>query len=185
MLACYIGAQAILHERALTIAGHYAAERGLETASIDALPQPFSPFNWMLVVTEDERYHLAYVSLLRKRVPDPPSTDAGTLRRAWAAYLPVALAQWQEIPRFGNTDGEAALARAAWKQDGLRTYRAFALFPALYRIDHHSGTCVWFRDLRFALVGREPPFAFGLCRTDERSRWQLYRLTSAGKQALD
>lgn len=185
VLAFYIGTQAILHERALMIARHHADDRGIETASIHALPQPFSPFNWMLVIAQDDRYHLAYVSLLRKRVPDQPSADAGALRRGWAAYRPVALAQWQEIFRFGKADGEAALANAVWNQDALRVYRAFALFPALYRIDNHSGTCVWFRDLRFALVGREPPFVFGLCRTDERSRWQVYRLTSAGKQPLD
>jgi inner membrane protein len=185
VLALYIGAQGILHERALAVARQYANNRGMEAASIHALPQPFSPFNWMLVVVQDDRYHLAYVSLLRKNVPDPPSADAGTLRRAYAAYRPAGLAQWQEISRFGNTDGEAALASAVWHEDALRAYRAFALFPALYRIDNHSGTCVWFRDLRFALVGRAPPFVFGLCRNDEHSRWRIYRLTGDGKQALD
>lgn len=185
VLACYVGAQAVLHERALAIAKHYGDRHGMQAATIHALPQPFSPFNWMLVIARDDRYHLAYVSLLRKRVPDPPPADAGTLRHAWAAYRPVALAQWQEVPRFGHAGDEATLARAVWNEDLLRGYRAFALLPALYRIDNGSGTCVWFRDLRFALIGRAPPFAFGLCRDGEHSGWRIYRLTAAGRQALD
>ncbi|MFQ5936932.1 MAG: metal-dependent hydrolase [Acidiferrobacterales bacterium] len=183
VLTAYIGTQAILHQRALSAAEEYADAQRIENNAIYALPQPFSPFNWMLVVLQDDVYHVAYISLLRKEVAATPP-DAGMLRKVYDSYRPAQHALWQSIPRFGQSLKDAELARVVWEHDTLRIYRHFALLPALYRIDNDAGTCVWFRDLRFALVGRGPVFPFGLCREHARSPWRLYRLTDEGKELL-
>jgi inner membrane protein len=171
-----------LHEHALAVAKLYANNHSIEAAGIHALPQPLSPFNWMLVVVHGNTYHIARVSLLRNEVPDAPPADAGALRRIAASYRPVAHAVWQRKHKFGGDASLSPMVEAAWRQDVLRPYREFALFPALYRIDHHGdNTCVWFRDLRFALAGRGPIFPFGLCRDDAASPWRLHQLSTANE----
>ncbi|MFQ6022186.1 MAG: metal-dependent hydrolase [Acidiferrobacterales bacterium] len=183
-LVAYVGFQALLHERALSVADQYAHANELIGAKTHALPQPLSPFNWMLVVTHQNTYHLAYVNLLRKKIPNEPPATAGMLQKITASYRPAQHAVWQRVPRFGKPVSVSRFVQAVWEQDALRTYRHFALFPALYRIDRHDSTCVWFRDFRFALVGREPVFPFGLCRDHDSQPWRLHRLTAAGKTQL-
>jgi len=39
-------------------------------------------------------------------------------------------------------------------------------------------TCVWFNDLRFAVVGRAMPFRYGACRDGVNGPWKVYRLTN-------
>ncbi len=174
VLAAYIGLQSVLYERALGIARAYASTHALAGAETYALPQPFSPFNWMTVAVQGDTYYLAYISLWRSTVsPAPPG--AGMLRRIYHSYRPADRAEWQRRARFGD-GADAVLARAVWEHADMRLYRTFALLPALFRIDRRDGTCVWFRDLRFALIGRGPVFPFGLCREHEQGPWRLHRL---------
>ncbi|MEE8197689.1 MAG: metal-dependent hydrolase [Acidiferrobacterales bacterium] len=182
VLAAYVGFQGLLLERAEALAQRYAHANELADASAYALPQPLSPFNWMLVVVHGSTYHIARVSLLRNEVPDAAPADAGALRRIAASYRPVAHALWQRKYKFGGDASLSPMVEAAWRQDVLRPYREFALFPALYRIDHNGdNTCVWFRDLRFALAGRGPIFPFGLCRDDAASPWRLHQLSTVNE----
>jgi len=59
----------------------------------------------------------------------------------------------------------------------LAPFRRCARFPVLYRFDRQgSQTCVWFTDQRYVLPGLVPPFRYGLCRQDDDSPWQPYRL---------
>ncbi len=119
MLAAYVGFQALLHQQALTLARDYVQTRNLDAAAIHALPQPLSPFNWMLVVNQAERYDIAYVSLWRREVPDTPASDAGLLAKISASYYPAAEAHWVDVPKFGTTAVEHRLAREAWGQEHL------------------------------------------------------------------
>lgn len=185
VLATYVSFQSVLHTQATSVADRYARANQLVDAKTHALPQPFSPFNWMLVVTQKDIYHLAYVNLLRTTVPDLPSRNAGMLEKIAASYRPVKHAVWQTIPRFSESASVAQFVKTVWEQDALQVYRFFALFPALYRIDQQSAsTCVWFRDLRFALVGRKPVFPYGLCRDDDAQPWRLHRLNASGEAQL-
>jgi len=186
LLATFVGFQALLHQQALALARNYVQTRGLDAAAIHALPQPLSPFNWMLVVNRAERYDIAYISLWRREVPDTPAPDAGLLAKIDASYYPATEARWVGIPKFGTTAVEDRLAREAWGQDSLAAFRRFTLFPALHRIDNgKQDTCVWFNDLRFATGGRMAPFLFGLCRADHAAPWRLYRLLGdGGRQAI-
>ncbi len=178
VLAAYVGFQTILHERALWLADQYAQTKNLEESRVYALPQPLSPFNWMLVVAHRDTYYLAYINLIRKNVPIEPPSEAGLLRKIAASYRPIGLAAWQKIPRFGDPASKPEFVKTVFAQPPLRIYRHFALLPALYRIDEHGGnTCVWFQDLRFFLPGREPIFVFGLCRDGEATPWRVRRLS--------
>jgi inner membrane protein len=179
VLAAYVGFQAVLHRRAVAVGDGYIAAHRLEAAQSHAIPQPLSPFNWMVVVEQPQGYHLAYVSLLRKEIAPQPPADASWFRQLSASYRPVKDAQWQPVPRYGAVDADRDLAEAAWNSDALARYRGFALFPAVYRTDRGpERTCVWFNDLRFAVVGRTMPFRYGSCRDGLNGPWKVHRVTS-------
>lgn len=182
VLAAYIIFQGLLHQRAVVIGERHAADQNLTGASVSAVPQPFSPFNWMVVLESQDSYRLAYVNLLAREVPEPPPADAHWLRRVLASYRPPDNAGWQHIARFGNAPMEAQLAEQAWRSERFAQFRRFALYPALYRIDHADNRlCVWFNDLRFALAGRTMPFRYGLCGHDGAAGgWDIYRLVTDG-----
>lgn len=184
VLAGYVGFQAILHRCAVAVGRAYMAAHRIELARAHAIPQPFSPFNWMVVVEQPNGYQLAYVSLLRNEIPPQPPEEAFWLRRVNASYRSAKDAQWQQVPRYGPVDADMKLAEAAWNSDVLARYRHFALLPAVYRVDHGPArTCVWFNDLRFALVGRAMPFRYGSCRDSANSAWKAHRLVNDDNDA--
>ncbi len=174
VLAGYGAFLAALQQRAVGIGAAYAQALGLAGATPHALPQPFSPFHWKVIVRHGEAYHEALVDLL----PGPSLVERipamGRYAAMASAYRPAP--QWRVHPRYGSKPREGALAREAWAQDAFRNFRAFARFPALYRIDQEGGAhCVWFVDLRFTLPGRAPSFVFGLCRERPGAPWRLAR----------
>lgn len=176
VLAGYVGFQALLHQRALTVGETYAAKHHLDAQQVQAIPQPFSPFNWMIVLPQKDDYYLSYVSLWRSEIPEFPSVDANWLYQVNASYFPVADAIWKRVPRFGAAK-EANLAEQVWYSEALAPFRSFAQFPAVYRVDRNpGGLCVWFNDLRFALAGRTMPFRYGACRNGTDTVWHIYRL---------
>ena len=179
ILAGYVAFQGILHGRAVAVGNAYVAAHRLASAQAYALPQPLSPFNWMVVVEQPRVYHLAYINLLRNEIRPRPPADASWFRSLNASYRPVKDAQWQQVPRYGAIDADVKLAEAAWNADALARYRDFALFPAVYRVERGPDrTCVWFNDLRFALVGRTIPFRYGSCRDGLDAPWKVYQLIS-------
>ena len=176
VLASYVGFQGILHQRAIDVGNDYTTRHRLEAGTAQAIPQPFSPFHWMIVIPQKDEYHLAYVSLWRETIPEFPPANANWLRHVYASYYPARDAAWTQVPRFG-TGKEALLAEQLWNSEILAAYRKFALFPALYGVDRIQGrVCVWFNDLRFALVGRNMPFRYGACRNRMEIAWRVYRL---------
>lgn len=180
VLAAYVGLQGILHEWAVAIGERQRAALGLTEARVHAIPQPFSPFHWMVVLDNGREYRLSYINLIGRRVPDPPP-DAHWLRQLAAAYRPVAAMIWTRVPRYGDEPMEAALAEQVWHAESFARYRRFALFPAVYRVDRNpQRSCVWFSDLRFALAGRNVPFRYGACRDSADASWKVYRLLDDG-----
>jgi len=177
VLVGYVGFQAVLHQRAISVGQQYVTRHGLEQTNVQALPQPFSPFNWMIVVPQKESYFLTYVSLSRTSIPEFPPEGASWLRQVYASYNPARDAIWKEVPRFGSGKN-AVLAGEAWDSEALASYRHFTLFPAVYGVDRYLGRqCVWFHDLRFAMVGRTLPFRYGACRNKQDPTWRIHRLT--------
>ncbi len=181
VLASYVGFQGLMHQQALNAGQREAATLGVAGVAVSALPQPFSPFNWMIVLEDKDSYRLAYVNLIAREAPLSPPADAHWLRRVVASYRPTDQLQWQRIARFGDAPMEAQLAQQVWRSESFARFRHFALYPALYRIDRADDRlCVWFNDLRFALAGRTMPFRYGLCGSDGVPHWNVYRLVRDG-----
>lgn len=181
-LAGYVGLQAVLHSRAVDVGADYARRQGLDAVRVSAVPRPVSPFNWMIVITERDRYRYANVNLLRERIPPAPRPDAGLIERLDAAYVPVVDARWISVAKFGESPAQRMLASAVWGARDLEFFRWFADYPVLYRIDAgNPSRCVWFEDLRFNTPGREGnPFRFGVCNRDGSHEWVAYRLRDDG-----
>lgn len=176
VLVAYVGFQGILQQRAVAVGEAYVARNQLQGATVEAIPQPFSPFHWMIVIPQKNVYSMTYVSLWRNEIPEFPPEDANWFWRIYASYYPVRDAVWNHVPRFGEGK-QATLAEQVWYSEVLAPYRHFALFPALYGVDRvQDRLCVWFNDLRFALAGRNMPFRYGACRIGKDAAWRAYRL---------
>jgi len=174
-LAGYVAFQAVQRERALDFGVAHARATGMPQARVDALPRPLSPFHWMIVTEDGDRIEHASVSLVREQ-PVVAAPDAGFLARISAAYEPLATARWTRVDRYGG-GSDAAFARAALASPALDTFRWFAAYPVLMRVDRAGDeTCAWFQDLRFFTPGRDTvPFRFGACRTGS-GPWVGYEL---------
>jgi inner membrane protein len=175
-LCGYVAFQGVLHQRAIEWGEAYAFKSGLKGAEVTAQPRPVSPFNWMVLVKDGEEVRYSLVNLAR-REPRRLAADAGFIARLDAVYLPLAEAQWVHATRFGASDAERAIARAAWNQPQFAFYRWFAEHPVLLRVDAgNPSTCAWFQDLRFFTPGRQSwPFRYGMCQEDG-GRWELFHL---------
>jgi inner membrane protein len=179
VLSAYVGFQYSQQRRAIAFGVEYAATQGLSDAKVSATPRPVSPYNWMVVVAQRDRYQYALVNLARKTMPEPGAHARGFIARLAAPYLPASRAVWIPVSRFGATPAEAAVARDAWAQEAFRFFRWFAAYPALLRVDQgNPQTCAWFHDLRFFTPGRDEwPFRYGMCRLGD-GPWKPYRLLS-------
>jgi inner membrane protein len=170
-LLAYIGFQGVLKERALALGEQYVREHALHGADVRAFPRPVSPFNWTVLVSDDELHYFSHVNLLRTQ-PRPYRPGDGFLARIDSPYLPVAQQVWVTRKRFGETD--QALIREAWDAAPLAFFRWFAELPAFEAMSAGS-TCVWFTDLRFLTPGRgERAFVFGVCRERLDAPWRAY-----------
>lgn len=180
----YVGFQALQLHRATDVGQAYARAQGLEEAVVSALPRPVSPFNWMVVVATPDAYHYSFVNL-RRREPRPLEPDDGFIARLDAPYLPIAMAQWERVPRFG-VGADRALAEEAFHQPGFRFFRWFAAYPVLAEVERgNPSDCVWFRDLRFLTPGRDGwPFRYGMCREAGSSEWQPYQALEPGARLV-
>jgi inner membrane protein len=175
-LAGYAAFQGALHQRAMLLA-EIRGQR-LAGATAHALPQPFSPLHWQLIVRHGDEWHVGHARLaagrsLVERMPVVP-----LFARMASRYR--AAPEWTVETRFGASAADIALAQEAWRSDALGYFRRFAAFPALRGVAA-GGTreCAWFQDLRFALPELPPSFVFGACRAGESSTWTLERRRGA------
>ncbi|WP_139209245.1 metal-dependent hydrolase [Aquisalimonas asiatica] len=170
------------YRTAVGVADGWARAQGYSQYTAEAYPQPWSAFNWKLVVDHGDVYDMARVNLRRDTVPADPGDDAGLLRRLWAAYPPVEDAVWERFARFGDETVEP-LAREVWAQDEMAFFHWFASYPALRQVDQRNGDqCVVFEDLRFRLEGMDSPFRYGMCRGSADDGWALYRMLDNGER---
>jgi inner membrane protein len=189
VLIGYIGFQGMLQQRAIGVGMEYAQRERMEGAHISVVPQPFSPFNWLVVLKQADEYRYTQVNLIarKKRPGPPPEADwlpalARWLWQAYAVYQPIEQATWYRAARFGAIS-QSELASEAWWSPPLEEYRNFARFPSLYRIDtNRYQVCIWFQDLQFILSGRENRFRYGVCRphslVDATTGWRLFQLVT-------
>lgn len=175
-LGIYLLLQTLLHWQTATLGQAFKEQQGLQGSQVYALPQPFSPFMWKLIVSQEDRHYVTYLNYLAWETEASPE-NAWLPWRMLGAYRPANHLDWDVYHRFGATDEAQSLARQAWRQDRFAAFRQFAVLPVLYRIDRSDGeVCVWFTDLRHTLPVLPPPFRYGLCRTGPEADWYLYRL---------
>ncbi len=161
MVAFYVALQFALYRAALAVATREAGAQDRAAVEIQALAQPFSPFNWKLLISDAAQHRLAYLDLAAREVPRAARADAAWPRRLLARYRPAQALVWEDHPRLGAP--ASALAREIWNAPAFADYRRFAVYPTLLRVDETLG-CAWFTDLRFGLPELPSPFRFGLCR---------------------
>jgi inner membrane protein len=181
-LACsvgYIGFLGLLREQSLEAARHHAARVGTPQAQATALPQPFSPYNWALVVSGEEARHHAFVRL-RERPLGWAHPEGLLPRRIAAAYRPLPDAEWRRYTRFGDTPAERALGWQAWSDDALAPLHRFAALPVLWALERADAqACLSYADLRFKLPEVPPSFVFRACAAPPWQEWRLERVRGA------
>lgn len=178
VLCAYVVFQFAMQQRAVDFGEQFSKQSGLRNARVSALPRPLSPFNWMVVVEAEERYHYSLISLSAREAPPPLAPDAGFFTRLAAPYLPLDKAQWVRADRWGAS-AQSTLAREVMAHPQFAFFNWFAQYPALYRVDSgNPHTCAWFQDLRFFTPGRTAwPFRYGMCR-EAGGEWRAYELSS-------
>ena len=172
-LTLYITSLAFLHHQALALAKSKIDKQGWQYTKPEALPQPFSPFNWKLIISDDNGHWLSFVNLVKRGTCDPPLNKKVNLWEVRKFYCPKHQLTWDYYARFGDDPH----SNEVWNEPGFSLYRKFARIPALYKVDQpNTEICVWFMDLRFLIPGLNTPFRYGMCKHDINSIWKLYRI---------
>lgn len=188
LLCLCLGAQALLKQQALRLGAEAAAAAGIAPRRLEALAQPFSPFNWKLIAEQGQGYVVAHVNLLGHGAPVPPGPGLARLRELAQAYVPPEELAWTPQHRYGTDPQWRALARQLWERPDFAAFRRFAVHPALARVDAaEARLCLWFTDLRYDLPRWPETFRYGYCQEPRGAPWQLYRLryfSEDGRQRL-
>lgn len=175
MLVVYVGFQGVLKFRALAVANAHAAAQGMQADIVKAFPQPFSPFNWKLLIRTGDSYRVSYLNLNGGYQVDDCAD--GFFASVGRTYRGEDALMWERYSRFGEDPRAVGNIRRLWESPQLADFRRFAEFPVLYRIDNDgANSCVWFTDLRYVLPYMTPPFRYGLCREGGATAWTLERL---------
>jgi len=165
--------QGAMKLRALDHGQSQAEALGLSVNRVHALPQPFSPLHWRLILEGREGHWEAHLGFLRQTGSREPG--GWPLSRHWRSFYPPHALEWAYYPRLGPEEGQA-FARTAWWRPEFAEFRRFAGLPYLWAIEEQAGRrCAIFTDLRFRTEGMPPPFRFAMCRDDAgqwtRERW--------------
>jgi inner membrane protein len=177
VLVTYMGGLAWLQRQVLDLGRDMAQAQAWDAVRVVALPQPFSPFHWAVIVVEEDRYHRSWVNLAGHPPLVPGLSALSWARTLAGSYLGRNELQWQSWHRHGENPRERDLVASLWKRPEFAPFRRFAVLPSLSRIDRHDpGICVWFTDLRYDLPVLPDTFRYGFCRDDPDGAWHLYRL---------
>lgn len=172
VLAGYVTLQYALQQRALDFGVAYAQAQNLKSAQVAAQPRPVSPFNWMVLVDEGDRYRYSLVNLWRND-PARLAPDAGFIARLSAPYLPARPGDMERGTALrdrigGCSDGAGSVGAAAARllplvrgvsgalQGGARQSRTLRLVPGstlLYARPRHVAIPLWFVPRRGWAVG--------------------------------
>ena len=175
VLLAYLLFQGGLKQQALALGRDHVQREAIPALRVAAFPQPFSPFNWKIVVEAADYYDVGYTNL------SGGYAGSGVGRGFWdqvrATYRSPGLMTWLQQRRYGDPGAEAERVKRLWTHPELNYFRRFAQLPVLYRIDWEGErSCVWFTDLRYVLPYMTPPFRYGLCRDGAETPWQVERL---------
>lgn len=176
VVTVYIFALSILQHNAVNIAQTAAEDRSWKFEHIAALPQPFSPFNWKLIVSDDAGHRLVFVNLVSDSYSDHVLNANESIFSIPHYYRPKHDLEWMYFPRVGDEVESITV----WKHPQFSLFRKFAHFPAASVVNtSNSKDCFWFLDLRFFLPVMDTPFQYGMCRNPiNKEDWLLYRISN-------
>jgi inner membrane protein len=177
LVLVYVTFQWQLKQDAIQIAVNHGANQIETNSDTVALPQPFSPFHWRVIVRNKNEYSTALLDI--SGISEKLETDHKI--NQWlgviSAYKSPADLHWEHYSLYGSDVNQYPLANEVWQHDDFGLFRQFAVFPILYRVDEvDQGACVWFTDLRFHISTLLPSFRYGMCRDNRNNSWQLHRL---------
>jgi len=140
LIGAYLTTTLILHEKAVTLTRqhHPAAEH------VHALPQPFTPFSWMLVASYPLKESRTVVDFFPKFSGTAPLFSQSLVDQ-FAYEQDLSNIQWQELPAMRGVNDISHLP-------GIAFYRWFARFPVLIS---RSDQTVEFADLRFETMNMQ------------------------------
>lgn len=203
-IGTYIGLMFYFQQSAWTVIDARTKTSQIPIDKVYALPQPFIPFHWKLVIDRQAYYETADLSLFGKATSLMAELFTNKIFRisAFSNYIqdendykhlkktrnhfpdigiddfrPVNQLQWEKISKHGDTLKEIDQAQEVWRHVSFSKFRKFSSIPILYRVDTDPGsTCIWYTDLRYVFPLMKPPFRFGMCRQHSNNYWQLYSL---------
>jgi inner membrane protein len=202
-IGTYIGLMFYFQQSALAVIDTRTRTSQIPIDKVYALPQPFIPFHWKLVIDHQAYYETADLSLFGKatRLINELLSNINfrmsvfsTLKRyekehkhfiKTRNHIPVIniddfhsvnQLQWQKLSKHGDAL-EIDQVLEVWQHDSFSKFRKFSSLPILYRVDTDPGsTCIWYTDIRYVFPLMKPPFRYGMCRQHSNNNWQLYRL---------
>ena len=174
VLIVYIFTLSILQHNAIIIGKKSGQEHSWKFENIAALPQPFSPFNWKIIVSNDSGHWLTFVNLASNFSGDNIINTNENIFSMPRYYRSKHDLEWTYFPRFGGK----ADAITVWMHPNFKLFRKFAHFPAASTANtSNSDVCFWFLDLRFFIPVIDTPFQYGMCRNpNNKQDWVLYRI---------
>jgi len=177
LVLVYVTFQWHLKQTAIQIAVNHGASQIETNSDTFALPQPFSPFHWRIIVRNKNEYSTALLDIsgMSKKL------ETGHKRNRWlamvSAYKSPTDLHWEHYSLYGSDVDQYPSVNEVWWHDDFGLFRQFAVFPILYRVDEiDQETCVWFTDLRYLISTMLPSFRYGMCRDNLNNSWQLHRL---------
>lgn len=138
ILIPYIGLLISNHNHAISLAYRTAADEGLRPIHVAALPQPLSPFRWVLLIDTGDTLYQNFIKLNMKG-------------DGWHNTKNMVWKKWPDSPWI----------KKALKLQGVEFYMWFARFPvAIFKDVANGHHLVEFIDLRFDILRNRIPFTY-------------------------
>jgi len=134
LITAYLSVVYYYHDKAIALTRQHHPD----AASVHALPQPFTPFAWMLVASyplKEVRTVIDFLPVFSGTTPLFPDS----LVQQFIYHKDISNIKWQELPAMRSIANIDQLP-------GVGFYRWFARFPVLLKRDQHM---IEFADLRF------------------------------------
>lgn len=169
--ASYILLAAYQHHQAVVLAENslkISEKVHLTRPRISALPMPFSPFHWQIVVDVPDGHYLRAVVNLEPGIPDLRGLFPKKFAARFVTPDPPNHIRWQRFEKMGGDIEGSGSAPA------LRFYRWFARYPVRIGSAKEEKQ---YADLRFAITAEAAhwPFRLRLDSEDPNHAWLIWK----------
>jgi|GEM_PF-1286733 len=194
LLSLYFVASLYLYWQAHNVAKAYSRALSLNVNRTYALPQPLSPFNWRLIIVDNNnKLHDTFINLFRKDVLLKDKT-ASQVYQIQTLYLPIQHAVWRVYDRLGNknlTKAQQEYAQRAWQHIKTSPNKRKLRFTLLEEftlppLNHMTNleVCAQFTDLRVAGAQKQDGSVFLTCNHKNNQGFTLFQQMRASHDGL-